>query len=222
MSPTLVADPGRLPDLSTVSIIIPAHNEAQTIEATVRAALEAHSKEVLVVSDGSSDETAALARQAGATVLDLNPNRGKAGAVMAGLAATSGAVVLLLDADLIGITAQHLHALAAPVLSGEARATTGLFVSRQAHTTLASWLTRKWSGQRALERGLLTGLDVSGERYALELMIEDALRRAGIRPQIVVLRGVGHRTKENKLGLWAGARARMEMFRQLAAYRMRK
>ncbi|WP_293913942.1 glycosyltransferase [Deinococcus sp.] len=211
-----------MPDFGSVSVIIPAHNEAQTIAATVRAALDARPKEVLVVSDGSLDETAEVARQAGAAVLDLNPNRGKAGAVMAGVAATSGDVVLLLDADLIGITAQHLRSLAAPVLSGAARATTGLFVSAQAHTTLASWLTRKWSGQRALERGLLAGLDAGSERYALELMIEDELRRAGIRPQIVVLRGVGHRTKEDKLGLWAGAWARLEMFRQLAAYRMRR
>ncbi len=110
--------------------LVPAYNEADRVGATV-AALRALPglAEVLVVSDGSTDATAAVALEAGAHCLDLPRNLGKGGALNAGLAALTGRVaeglspepvaLLLADADLGGSAAQ-LDALLAPVLAGEA------------------------------------------------------------------------------------------------------
>lgn len=81
--------------------VIPAHDEAGTIEDVVRRATP-HVDLVLVVDDGSSDDTAARAEALGARVLRLRPNRGKGGALVAGLAEAtrSGAQrVVTLDAD---------------------------------------------------------------------------------------------------------------------------
>lgn len=67
-----------------VIAVIPAHDEAATIAAVVSATLK-HVSVVLVVDDGSSDDTAALAQAAGARVERLTPNRGKGAALVHGI-----------------------------------------------------------------------------------------------------------------------------------------
>jgi glucosyl-3-phosphoglycerate synthase len=113
-----------------VLALVPARDEAERVAATVSAlrGLPAVA-EVLVVSDGSTDATAARALEAGAHCLDLPRNLGKGGALNAGLAALMGrvaerlspepAALLLADADLAE-TARHLDRLLDPVLAGEA------------------------------------------------------------------------------------------------------
>jgi glycosyltransferase involved in cell wall biosynthesis len=68
--------------LSRVLALIPAHDEAPRIAAVVRGAA-AHLP-VLVVDDGSADDTARVAREAGAAVLEQRPNAGKGAALRAG------------------------------------------------------------------------------------------------------------------------------------------
>ncbi len=80
--------------------VIPAQDEAPRIEAVVRAALEHLT--VIVVDDGSSDATAAVARLAGAKVIEQRPNQGKGAALRTGFrtALDEGAeAILTLDAD---------------------------------------------------------------------------------------------------------------------------
>ena len=80
--------------------LIPGYNEGPRIAAVVRGAA-AHLP-VLVVDDGSADDTAAQARAAGATVIEQRPNQGKGTALRAGFrhAIADGAdAVLTLDAD---------------------------------------------------------------------------------------------------------------------------
>ena len=78
----------RTPDPSAhprVLALVPAHDEAPRIGAVVRGA-STHLP-VLVVDDGSSDETARVAREAGAEVLEQRPNAGKGAALRAGFRA---------------------------------------------------------------------------------------------------------------------------------------
>jgi hypothetical protein len=110
--------------------IVPAYNEVERLDRTV-AALWAipEIRNVLVVDDGSADDTAALALRAGAECISLGRNRGKGAALNAGIATTRGYVVsgrwqapaalLLADADL-GSSAQMLVRLLKPVLGGDA------------------------------------------------------------------------------------------------------
>jgi glycosyltransferase involved in cell wall biosynthesis len=81
--------------------IVPAHDEGPRIAAVVRA-LVAQGLPVLVVDDGSSDDTEDVARAAGARVLRLTPNRGKGAALKAGFREALGedwAAFLTLDGD---------------------------------------------------------------------------------------------------------------------------
>ena len=66
-----------------ILVIVPAFNEAASIEGVIQDLLS-HQFAVLVVSDGSTDQTAALAHAAGARVLDLPINLGVGGALRAG------------------------------------------------------------------------------------------------------------------------------------------
>ena len=89
-----------------LSIVVPAFNEAATIEKVLRrvAAQELGGPyEVIVVDDGSTDGTAQIAESAGidgVRVVRQPANRGKGAAVRAGIAQTSGGIVIIQDADL--------------------------------------------------------------------------------------------------------------------------
>jgi cellulose synthase/poly-beta-1,6-N-acetylglucosamine synthase-like glycosyltransferase len=92
------------PHQDEVAILMAAHNEQAVIGAAVRSACElVRPDQVFVVSDGSSDDTVEIVRRCGANVLDLQPNRGKAGALSAAVQqfdlAHRAKVVVILDAD---------------------------------------------------------------------------------------------------------------------------
>ncbi len=97
----------------TASLVIPAYNEANRIEACVRGVAEwtrgrpgGLDWEVLLVDDGSADDTATLARRLAADeglavkVISYAENRGKGAAVRTGVLAASGDPVLVCDVDL--------------------------------------------------------------------------------------------------------------------------
>jgi glycosyltransferase involved in cell wall biosynthesis len=88
-----------------VSVVIPAYNEARRLPATLAGwhqflSSQPFSSEVIVVDDGSRDATSSVASDAGATVIALRPNRGKGGAVKAGMLAAMGVAVAYADADM--------------------------------------------------------------------------------------------------------------------------
>jgi glycosyltransferase involved in cell wall biosynthesis len=88
------------PGPSTVSIVIPAFNEAHTIGWVIRAAREQCPKaEVVVVDDASSDDTAEQAAAAGARVIRRPYNIGNGAGVKTGIRAATGDVILILDGD---------------------------------------------------------------------------------------------------------------------------
>jgi glycosyltransferase involved in cell wall biosynthesis len=199
------------------AVLIPAHDEARRVGAVVVAAAAAGCGPVLVVDDGSSDGTADAATAAGADVLTLPRNVGKGGALAAGAARLDSEVVVLLDADLTGLTPAHVRALAEPVLRGEAAMTRGVFRGARWATTTAQRLAPQLGGQRALRRADLLALPGLAEsRFGVEVLLSDAAHRQGWAWRDVPLHGVGQRMKEEKRGWWAGVRARAAMYRDIA------
>jgi glycosyltransferase involved in cell wall biosynthesis len=118
------------------AVVIPAKNEADRIGLTVKSALTLPGVDlVVVVDDGSTDQTGRVARVAGAKVVRHSRNRGKAAAMESGaeavrlLDAETPHHLLFLDADLAG-TAQAAAPLIAPVRAGEADMTIAVFATR--------------------------------------------------------------------------------------------
>ncbi|WP_232280656.1 MULTISPECIES: glycosyltransferase family 2 protein [Chloroflexus] len=84
----------------TVSVVIPAYNEAHGIARVIeRIRTYIPTAEIIVVDDCSQDDTAAVARAAGARVIRHPVNRGNGAAVKTGIRRAHGEVVLLMDAD---------------------------------------------------------------------------------------------------------------------------
>lgn len=91
-----------------VSIVVPAYNEEESLPVLVgeiRSALAGRAAEILLVDDGSTDRTAAVAQELAVAdpalrVLRLTRNSGQSAALAAGWRAARGAVVVTLDADL--------------------------------------------------------------------------------------------------------------------------
>lgn len=84
-------------------MVIPAYNEGRRLPPTlekIRRHLARRSHEILVVDDGSGDDTAARAAEAGARVVRNEGNRGKGYSVRRGMLLASGARRLMSDADL--------------------------------------------------------------------------------------------------------------------------
>jgi hypothetical protein len=112
-----------------VTILVPAHDEAARIGATVTAALGIDGvTRVLVIDDASTDSTADLAAAAGAEVMRLPANLGKGAALDAGLARVraDADLLMMLDGDL-GDSAAQGALLLAPVLSGKAAMSVAAF-----------------------------------------------------------------------------------------------
>lgn len=116
-----------------VTVIIAAKDEEQRIAASVRAAASIPGVDaVVVVDDGSSDRTGAVARAAGATVVRHERNRGKAAAMQTGAAAADDQRVLLfLDADLEA-SAAAAAPLVLPVAAGAADMTIAILPTQAA------------------------------------------------------------------------------------------
>jgi len=82
----------------SVTVILAALNEGANIGPVIRGCLP-HAEEVLVVDDGSSDDTATVAAAAGARVVQLSQNRGKGVAVRRGAHEARGDILVFMDAD---------------------------------------------------------------------------------------------------------------------------
>jgi len=205
----------------TVVVIVPAYDEEETIEAVV-SVLVGHPliDEVIVVSDGSRDRTAELARGAGACVVELPENQGKGAAMHAGISATAAEVVLFLDADLIGLRPEHVDSMLGPVLTGMSQMTVGVFEGGRGSTDFAQQIAPFLSGQRAVHRSVLCEMadDIVESGFGVEMALTRYMRRHHGNISEVVLVDLTHRTKEEKRGLIKGFASRMKMYWEIVKY----
>jgi glycosyltransferase involved in cell wall biosynthesis len=206
-------------NIMKVSIIIPAFNEEKNIPQVMDSLHTLQDNyEILVVNDGSQDNTSDIVRSYNIPVLDMPKNRGKSFAMWTGLQHTSGQAILFLDADLIGLKPEHVHKMIIPIIDGIADMTVGIFTSGRSITDLAQKLTPFLSGQRAVRRAILEKLGynewLSG--YGIEIALTRYAREHHLRILEIPLDNVSQIIKEEKLGLTRGMKARLKMYWEIA------
>jgi glycosyltransferase involved in cell wall biosynthesis len=204
--------------LARTALIIPAFNEATRLGAVLEVVAGGTShQEVWVIDDGSTDDTANVARSfSGVQVLRTEENQGKGAAMWAGVAATDAELLVFMDADLRGLKPEHVDALIAPVAQGAAEMTIGLFRGGRGSTDFSHVIAPWVSGQRAIRREAFLTLDSArASRQGIELLLTRTAREQGWRVVNVPWRGVTHAMKEEKHGLLRGHLARWKMYGEI-------
>ncbi|ACL69535.1 glycosyltransferase family 2 protein [Halothermothrix orenii] len=196
-----------------VSALIPAYNEENTIKPVITTLKKVEIiDEVVVIDDGSTDNTSDVARGAGARVVRLEENGGKGAALQKGIEIIESDFILMLDGDLIGLTREHIYRLLNPVIAEEVDMTVGVFSEGRGLTDLAQFISPHLSGQRAIKTRLIKKIDnLNSAGYGVEIAINKFVKKYGTL-KYVDLTDLTHLMKEEKRGFARGFIDRMKMY----------
>lgn len=213
--------------------LIPAYNEAARVGDVVGVARR-HVDEVVVVDDGSTDETVAVAEKAGATVLRHPQNRGKGAAISTALdyfGRSNAELAILLDAD-----GQHDPSEIGKFVDAAEKERAGVVVGtrmgdvrrmprvRLWTNQFTSWVTSKLAGQkipdsqcgfRLLRRAVLKDLRPSTARFETETEILIQAGRSGHKIVSVPIRTIYDPDRASRIHPW---RDTVRFFRLIGKY----
>lgn len=190
-----------------VSCIIPAYNEQTRIDSVLHS-VSGHPliDESIVVDDGSTDDTGGTAARFKKVNVITHPhNRGKSAAVATGIQAATGKYIVLLDADLSGLTPEDVTHLITPVLTGQA----DISISLRGNTPFL-WRAIGLdyiSGERVFPKRLIQNYlneMVALPGFGFEVFLNRILIENRYRVKIVSWPNVKSLYKYKKTGIWAG------------------
>jgi len=212
------------------TVLIPAFNEENNIEYTIKGLKNFNNTfcrknrldlDIMVIDDGSQDQTGLRALDAGVRVLQLKRNKGKGNALREGLKKTDGDIIVFLDADLRE-SSSEAYKLISPILSNEADVVIARFKKQAKKKGLGfvkalayygvkcftgKEITSALSGQRAFKKEVLDAIGTIPEGFGIEVgMLIDILKKGFVVKEVDVdmshdvtgrdLKGFLHRGKQ--------------------------
>ncbi|HOK00372.1 MAG TPA: glycosyltransferase family 2 protein [Candidatus Pacearchaeota archaeon] len=208
-----------------VAAIVPALNEEKNIGRVLKVLIESKDlNEVIVVDDGSTDNTSGISREMGAKVIRLEKigGSGKANAMKEGIKNTDADIIVFFDADLTGLTNKHVSDLIKPVIEDRAVMAVGL---RERYLGIGNFLVKidpllAIAGERAMKRFVFENIP---EEFLKGFTVETALnfycKINNLPVAYIFLKGLNMVVKEKKWGFWKGFRNRVKMINEIIKIR---
>lgn len=211
--------------MKTVSILIPVYNEektiSQTIDLVVKTQVSGYKKQIIVINDGSTDETLKRVTiwKDKVEILSYGENQGKGHAIIEGLKIATGDVVLIQDADL-EYDPKDYNTLLAPFEDSRVTVVYGSrflgshlstmfvyamgnkFVTLVTNILFNTNLTDMETGYKAFRRDALKNITLRSKRFEIEPEITVKLLKAGNQIYEVPISYFGRKFSEGKKLTW--------------------
>lgn len=206
--------------MKTISAIICVYNEEKTIKDVVIKVADYFFDEVIVVNDGSTDRTDYILKELNKVsnfkYIELSENEGKGFAMATGIENASSEIIVFIDADLSNLHDDHLFELVMPLAHKEADMVLG-----QATETLINYSLnpfKSFTGERSVfKKDVLPLLDkMKNSRFGVETLINLYYQSEGKTVKYVMLKGLKHPTKFDKVSKQQAVREFIKEGHQIA------
>lgn len=197
--------------------IVPAYNEGRRLGEVLRV-LTAYSpfSEIIVVDDGSTDDTARVARSFGVQVLQNEQNLGKGASMDKAVQASSAPVLFFSDADIRGLTHEVIDAILEPVVRGKVEMFIGMRNRKIYYVHQLLSFIPLLGGERACTRRLWEKLPAQHKSgFKIETALNFYAKQEGKGFDFQVFSGLTQTIKERKYGLRKGFVSRIRMFQEI-------
>ncbi len=214
-----------------LTVIIPVYNEEKTVgEIIKQVKAEAHQKQIIVVNDGSTDNTESVLRSlagSGLNIISYSPNQGKGYAIRQAILKATGDIVIIQDADLEYYPDEY-GLLIDKIVQGKADVVYGtrfvgshrvfyfyhflgnFILNMMANVILNTTLSDLMTGAKAFRAPVIKSLNLCANRFGIEAEITAEIFRRKYRVYEVPVSYSGRTYEEGKKITW------VDFFRSLA------
>lgn len=196
-----------------ITAVVAAYNEAPRLGVVLEVLTSyAGFDEVIVIDDGSSDNTSEVAKQFPVRCVKNEINMGKGSAMDRGVGLANGDIIFFCDADVRGLSHAMIDDIVGPVLAGQVDMFIGMrnrkwYVAHQ----VVSFLPLL-GGERAVTKALWRRVpDAYKQNFRIEAALNFFAQHYGMGFQYKVFRGLSQIIKEKKYGLCQGVAQRWGM-----------
>jgi glycosyltransferase involved in cell wall biosynthesis len=188
-----------------ISCIIPAYNEGKRIAGVLKVVKQTRGiDEIVVVNDGSTDDTQKIVEKFKVHLINHKVNQGKSSAILTGVKKSKGNILMFVDADLIGLTSNDLKNLIDPVIENKADISISM---RKNAPLLYRWVGIDFSsGDRVFYRDLIPNYNKLKALlpFGIEVFMNKQIIKKKLRIKIVKLYKAESPYPDKKFGFWKG------------------
>lgn len=221
--------------MTLVSILIPIYNEEKYIEGVLNRVLALPlTKEVICINDGSKDKTVEILSRyihhPNVRVMHKQKNMGKGAAVIDGIKAAQGDIIIIQDSD-SEYDPAYIPELIRPIEKGMAKVVYGSrflgkiekmgiiyvlgnkFLTFTTNALFGSKITDMETGFKAFKAEIIKDMELNARGFELEPIITAWLIKKGQTIREIPIQYVAREKKEKKIGIWDGCIAVYYLFK---------